>query len=247
MGRRLADQAIDLDAGKADVVELDPAEARRTAASRRIWVSSPVRLLVLVFGRRVEDARIREALALAVDRSAIHRVLLMPQSEISGGLLPQWLSGYAFLFPVAQDVARARSLLAGIPATARTLSLAVPDSANRRVADRVALNAGDAGLMLSVAPLSSVADIRLLEVRIPSSDPSKALAAVAAALGLPEPPRADSPEALYTAERALLDGFRVVPLFHIPDVYGVSPRVKGGPGISPIGEWHFENLWVDRP
>jgi len=20
--------------------------------------------------------------------------------------------------------------------------------------------------------------------------------------------------------------------------------VKGGPGITPLGEWHFENLWV---
>jgi ABC-type oligopeptide transport system substrate-binding subunit len=68
---------------------------------------------------------------------------------------------------------------------------------------------------------------------------------MAAALGLPEPPRAASPEALYAAERALLEGFRVIPLFHLPDVYGVNPRVKGGPGIAPLGEWRFENLWVE--
>ena len=50
---------------------------------------------------------------------------------------------------------------------------------------------------------------------------------------------------MYRAERALLEGFRVIPLFHLPDVYGVGPRVKGGPGISPLGEWRFENLWLE--
>src|ERR1017187_6917403 len=82
-------------------------------------------------------------------------------------------------------------------------------------------------------------------VRIGSSDPAVALAGGASALGLPQPPHIDSPEALYTVERALLDGFRVVPLFHLPDVYGFNPRVKGGPGITPLGEWRFENLWVE--
>jgi ABC-type transport system substrate-binding protein len=206
-----------------------------------------VRLLVLAFGRRIDDARVREALAWTVDRSTIHNVLLQRQGEVSGGLLPQWLSGYAFLFPVNQDLTRARAALAGVTAAERTLSLAVPDPANRRIADRIALNARDAGLMLSVAPLSSIADLRLVEVRIDSSDPARALAGVAAALGLPEPPRNDAPEALYTAERSLLEGFRVIPLFHLPDAYGVNPRVKGGPGITPLGEWRFENLWVDRP
>ena len=212
-----------------------------------MWSSAPVRLLVLVFGRRIEDPRVREALAWAVDRAAIHNVLLQRQGEVSGGLLPQWLSGYAFLFPVNQDLARARAVLAGVTTAERTLSLAVPDAANRRIADRIALNARDAGLMLSVSPLSSIADLRLVEVRIDSSDPARALAGVAAALTLPEPPRNDAPEALYTAERSLLEGFRVIPLFHLPDAYGVNPRVKGGPGITPLGEWHFENLWVDRP
>jgi len=248
MDRRLADQSIDLDLGKADLVEIDATEPRRNPQARnRIWSSSPVRLLLLVFGARIEDPRIREALALAVDRTAIHNVLLQRQGEISGGLLPQWLSGYAFLFPVAQDAARARTLLAAVPPAARTLSLGVPDPALRRIADRIALNARDAGLALSAAPLNSIADLRLIEVRIESPDPSRALAQLAAALALPEPPRADSPEALYAAERALLEGFRVVPLFHLPGVYGVNPRINGGPGITPLGEWRFENLWLEPP
>jgi hypothetical protein len=160
-------------------------------------------------------------------------------------LLPQWLSGYAFLFPAAADVAQARTLVVGIPAAARAISLGVEDAAARPVAERIALNARDAGLAVSVVPQASTADVRLVEVRIGSLDPALALAGIAASLGLSEPPRADSPEALYAVERALLEGFRVIPLFHLPDVYGVNPRVKGKAGIAPLGEWRFEDLWVE--
>ena len=53
-----------------------------------------------------------------------------------------------------------------------------------------------------------------------------ALAQIAAALGLAAPPRGASPntasnaspEQTYAAERALLEGFRVIPLIHLPDV-----------------------------
>ena len=245
MGRPVREQAIDLESGKTDLMEVGPAEARRQSAGRRIWLSSPVRVVALVIGSRVDDARIREALSLAVDRAAILNVLLPRQGEISGALLPQWLSGYAFLFPAAADIARARGLVGSTPIAARAFSLGVDDPALRTVADRIAVNARDAGLAVSVVPEGYASDARLVEARIVSSNAARALAGVAAALGLPTPARADSPEALYNAERALLDGFRVAPLFHLPDVYGVGPRVKGGPGISPMGEWRFENLWLE--
>jgi hypothetical protein len=253
MGRPLRDQSTDLELGKTDVVELGPNELRRQTAGRKVWSSSPVQLMALVFGPRVEDARVREALALAVDRGAIHTVLLQRQGEISGGLLPQWLSGDAFLFAPAFDVARARSLVTAAGASSRTISLAVSDVSLRPIADRIALNARDAGLVVPVSAQSGAADVRLVEVRMASSDPARALAETAAALGLAEPglaepARWDTPEALYHAERALLEGFRVIPLFQLPRVFGAGPRVKGGPGITPLGEWHFENLWVeDRP
>jgi hypothetical protein len=245
MGRALHDQSIALSLGKADLAEIDPSEPQRSGSGHKVWPSAPVRLLVLLFGPRIEDPRIREALALAVDRNSIHNVMLQRQGEITAALLPQWLSGDAFLFPVATDVTKARALLAGVPPSARAFSIGVADPTNRRIADRIALNARDAGLTVSNAPPNAIGDVRLVEVRIGSPDPALALAGVASALGLPQPPRIDSPEALYAAERALLDGFRVVPLFHLPDVYGVNPRVKGGPGITPLGEWRFENLWVE--
>lgn len=242
MGRPMRERAIEL--GRAEIVELAPNELRRVPAGQRVWTSSPVRVMALVFGPRVEEARVREALALAVDRTAIHNVLLQRQGEVSGALLPQWISGYAFLFPAAADPARARSLTAGLPTAARTLTLAAED---RAVADRIALNARDVGLLVTVVAATANADVRLAQARVTSSNPAAALAGVAAAFGLGEPAKGETYEGVYAAERALLDGWRVAPLFHLPDIYAASPRVKGGPGITPLGEWRFEALWIDRP
>ena len=245
LARPLREQAIDLELGKADVVELGANEVRRAAAGRKTWTSAPVRLLALVFGARVTDARAREALALAVDRAAIHNVLLQRQGEVAGGLLPQWISGYAFLFSTAADLNKARSLAAGLPPSSRVFSLSFDDPGLRAIADRVALNARDAGLAVSVCVGSANADVRLVVARIEFGEPARALANMATALGLGEPPRSDTPEGLLAAERALLEGYRAIPLFHLPEVYGVGPRVKGGPGVTPLGEWRFGDLWVE--
>jgi hypothetical protein len=244
MGRSPRDQSTDLDLGKTDVIQLGLAELRRQPASRKLWTSSPVRLLALVFGPRIEDQRVREALALAVDRGAIHAVQLQRQGEIAGALLPQWLSGYAFLFGAAPDLAKARALVASLSPAARNLSISVADAATRTIAERIALNAHDAGLTLTFSTANS--DVRLVEARISSNEPARALAGIAAAFALPDPPRAETPEALYNAERSISEGFHVIPLFHLPEVYGVGPRVKGGTGITPLGEWRFESLWVEE-
>jgi hypothetical protein len=243
LGRPSREQALDLETGKADLVELGPNELRRAPAGRRAWSSQPVRVIALVFAARIDDARVRESLALAVDRASIWSVLLQRQGEVSAALLPQWLSGYAFLFPTAADLPRARSLSAG----GHPLTLGVADASLRAIADRIQLNARDAGLVLSMAPPGANADVRLVEGRVPSMDAARSLAALAAVFGLPEPPRADTAEALYVAERNLLEGRRVIPLAHLPDTYGVSPRVKGGPGVSPLGEWRFSDLWIEAP
>ena len=171
-------------------------------------------------------------------REAIQTVLLQRQGEVSGALLPQWLSGFAFLFPTASDLKRARELASG----AKPVALAVDDPALRPIAERIALNARDAGLAVTIG---QGADVVLTELRVVSSDPAIALAAMGRALGLPQREPVDTPESLYAAERALLEGFRVIPLIHLPDVYGAGPRVRGAPGITPLGEWRFENLWLE--
>ena len=126
------------------------------------------------------------------------------------------------------------------------MSVDSPEAIGRSIADRIALNARDAGLTVSVAPPNSQADVRLAEARIASADPASVLAGIAAAFGLPRPERAETPAALYAAERGLLEGDRVIPLFHLPDIYAAAPRVHGGSGITPLGEWHFQDLWLEE-
>ena len=133
-------------------------------------------------------------------------MLLQRQGEISGALLPQWLSGYAFVFSAASDAAKARELAAAIPAAARSFSIGVEDAALRPIAERIALNARDAGLAVSLAPQGGAADVRLLEVRIAAADPARALAAIAAALGLPAPPLAPIRPTRFTTPSAPAGG-----------------------------------------
>jgi len=251
MGRPLRDQFVDLEIGKADITELGPGELRRTTErGRTVWSSAPIDLIALAFARgRAPNPRVRQALALSIDRAAMHNVLLQKQGDISAALLPQWLSGYAFAFPPAPDLPRAQALTAPLPPQARTLTLAFDPAivAARSLAERVAVNARDAGLTVQVSPQSSQADLRLVQIRLTTFDSGRALAAVAAALGFEPPPTASTPEALYDAERGLLDGWRVIPLFHLPELYAAANRVRVfvPPPLTRLGDWRFENVWLN--
>ncbi|MFN7997349.1 MAG: ABC transporter substrate-binding protein [Bryobacteraceae bacterium] len=249
MGRLRREQLLDLEIGKADVVEFSPADVRRAEnSSRPVWSSANANLIALIFQRgHATDPRTREALALSLDRSAMYNVLLQKQGEISGALLPQWMSGYAFTFPFAPAIAQARALTGPVPPPSRTLTLAydaaIPNG--KSLAERVAVNARDAGLTVQVAQ-QPPPDLRLVEIMIRSISPSCAMGELAADLGLDAPPPSYSPEALYGAERRLLETFTVIPLFHIPEMYGVSARVHSGQPspISRLGGWHFEAVWL---
>ena len=84
-------------------------------------------------------------------------------------------------------------------------------------------------------------------MHISSTDGSEALASIAAAMGL-EAPAANSPDTLYAAERTLLQGYRVVPLFHLPEIYGLGPRVRNWTP-SRLGAWKLDSVWLtsDKP
>ena len=254
LGRGLHDQFLDLDLGKADIVEIAPTDLRRASSQGHIvWSSAPVSLIALSFGP-APDRRLREALALSIDRATMHTVLLQKQGEATAALLPQWISGYAFAFPTAPDLPRARSLANALPAAARTVTLTYDPGmrAARALADRVAVNARDAGLNVQVSPQNPRADVRLVEVHLASLDPAPALAGLAAALGLQAPgapaasTSAESPAAFYQSERRLLEGFRAIPLFQLPVLYGAAGRVRvyGPQPITKLGDWRFDNVWL---
>lgn len=255
--RALRDQAADLGLGRADLISVAPDQARRaTQAGTRLASSAPSALVALRFSDTVRDPRLREAVSAAVDRAAIHNVLLQKQGEPAAGLLPAWVSGYAFLFGNRHDKERARQLRreAGA-APALTLAYDWSDPLGRAIAERVAVNARDVGITIQVfgenfAARTPRADIRLVRVPLPSLDPVASLAAIAAALGRSDPQRissADSPEELYAAERALLQEFRLVPIVFVPEVSGLAERVKDWPAAR-LGGWPLQRVWVeDRP
>jgi peptide/nickel transport system substrate-binding protein len=250
MARGLRDQSIDLEVGKADVVELSIEDARREAERGvRTWASAPSDLLALVFepGRAaVEDPRVRSAVALSIDRAAIHGVLLEKQGESTGALLPQWITGYAFLFPGTRDLERARQSAAALPRGAPRLSLAydAADPVARPIAERIALNAREAGVVIQVAP-DGKADMRLARVHLRSLEPAQALADLAAAFHLGEliEPAAQTAEARYQVERKVLEAFRVAPLVHLPEILGIGPRVRNWEPVR-WGNWCLDNVWL---
>ena len=104
----------------------------------------------------VQDARLRQAISLSIDRASIADVILQKQGVAAGGLLPNWISGYAHLFPRCSDLPRAKDLLA---ASGRELSRSMPlvlfydssDAEARAVADRVAVNLREVGIMVQVS------------------------------------------------------------------------------------------------
>ncbi|MEW5977912.1 MAG: ABC transporter substrate-binding protein [Acidobacteriota bacterium] len=259
MGRSPREQRIDLELGKADVVEAKESTLHRE--SPRPWTlcsSASVELLALIFDRDAAGGRqrsLREALALSIGRTEIQRVLLRGEGQPAGSLLPEWLSGYAFLFNSDRDAARARQLVAGASQVS-TLSLAYDssDALARIVAERVAVDARQAGLLIrpvAPAPSGPTPEIRMVRLRISAPLPELAIARLAEVLDRPIQDSVDPerPESLYQAESALLEGYWVIPLIHLPEIHAVGNRVANWPGEGtvPLFGWKLATVWLTQP
>jgi ABC-type transport system substrate-binding protein len=232
--------------GRSDIFDVPFTATRRILPEgTRIWSSRPDELIALV-SADVQPV-VWQALALAIDRPPIVNVLTERRGEAAYGLLPQWLSGYAFLFQTAPDAARARQMIAQLRLNPLTLSYPGNDSLAKSMADRIALNARDVGITLQPV-LHGNGNLRLIRWPFESVDAATELTRVAAMLGASE--RSNSldaarPEALYELERALLDTNRLIPLLFLPAVYGLNPRVHDGAQKNDSGALHLETIWVD--
>ncbi len=247
MGRGYRDQMTALELGKADLVEVAPEQSHRASqAGRRLSSSSPVELLALVFARDAaspDERLLRQALALSVERGSIRSVLLQGAGQPAGSILPNWMTGYGFVFPTDADLARARQArqqLRSIPTW--TLVYDSADPLARLLAERIALNARDAGLLLQPTSAAS-ADVRLVRIPLMSPDPWIALEDVARLAGLPAGKRQGEVEDLYASEVALLATQRVIPLFHLPISYASTSGLKNW-SLRPDGSWTLGNAWL---
>jgi peptide/nickel transport system substrate-binding protein len=258
MGRSVHDRLVDLELGRSDFSEI-PAEDARQAATRgvRISASLPDELIAMVFlpgHPAVDDARLREAMASSINRAAIVEFILQKEGEPAGGLLPQWSSGTAFLFPTAVDVAHAKELRAQIGGSPEIrLGYDLGDPLEESIAERIAVDAHEAGLAVVTATNATTQrdDARIVRIKMSSPHPSVALvdflATLHAAVGLDTAANSDasSTEQVYETERKALEGFRVVPLAWLPRVYGLSDRVRDWQPPTTGQSWPLADVWLD--
>jgi len=267
-------QLLDLQLGKADLVELSPELVRRAMQdNQRVWSSAPVTF----YGLRFDDAqpaaaaaKLREAMSLSLDRQTMANVLLQKQAEPASALLPQWLSGYAFLFTMETNIDRAKEIRATLPANmaagAEPLRLRVnaPGDLAKLLGERVAVNAREAAILVQVvnrpgtrsansastASSDPATGMHLFSWHYSSLSPKVELESMVSTLNFGDSPEAAvssaDPEQLYEREKRLLEERRVLPLVALPEYIGLSQNVRDWMPAR-WGEWHLADVWLDLP
>jgi MarR-like DNA-binding transcriptional regulator SgrR of sgrS sRNA len=124
------------------------------------------------------------------------------------------------------------------------------DAEARAAADRVAVNLREVGILVQVsgqmadgkAKPVTAADLRLVRHRLASPDLATALSELLNSLG-ESITDMETPEQTYAAERATVDAFRVIPLVHVSESVGLSPRVRDW--MAPRwGGWDLADVWL---
>jgi ABC-type transport system substrate-binding protein len=286
MRRAAHERLVDLELSKVDLTEIAPQDERRAAEQGvRVSASQPDELLALVFvggnGAATSSARTMsqapgqaagQALSLAIDRVAIVNFILQKTGEPAGGLLPQWSSGTAFLFPAAApsapDLAHAKELWKQIaPSGALVLGYDSADPLEQSVAERIVVNAKEVGMAVRAQAIAGAGagnsrggalqaghlDVELVRWRMTSPLPGEALrdffsqiyAGPLAGVGPGAFPEAPSPEDIHKQQRTVLSTYRVVPLVWLPQVYGLSARVRDWKAPGPGENWPLADVWLD--
>jgi hypothetical protein len=266
-------QLFDLQLGKADVIELSPELVRRAMQdNQRVWSSAPV----FFYGLRFDDAqpagavaKLREAMSLSLDRQTMANVLLQKQAEPASALLPQWLSGYAFLFTMETNIDRAKEIRATLPANiaagTEPLRLRVEAQGDlaKLLGERVAVNARQAAILVQVVnralphgatTATSSSDpaggLHLFSWHYSSLSPRVELESMVSTLNFGDSNESvvssTDPEQLYAREKKLLEERRVLPLVALPEYIGLSQKVRDWMPAR-WGEWRLADVWLELP
>jgi ABC-type transport system substrate-binding protein len=270
-------QLFDLQLGKTDVTDLSPELAHRAARDNlHVWSSAPVYLYALQITGGAPSGKARpataklslgEALSQALDRATMANVLLQKQAEPAASFLPQWLSGYAFVFGTESNVGRTKEISArssGGTSTPQPLRLRVDAGGDlaKLIAERVAINARQAGIAIQIQARGSGRDDAAGDAASPRSPESETVHLIAwhysslsrrAELGdmisgLQFPtdmrePSTESAEQTYEYERALISEYQLIPLVVLPQYVGVSTRVRNWLP-DHWDAWHLADVWL---
>jgi len=258
MGRDFHEQITALEVGRADLVEVAPEQVRRLQQGHELVSSAKIELMALLFSSDAvsdEERELRDAVGLSVERGSIRNVLLQGTGDASGGVLPTWMSGYGFVFPASANLEKARQLRGQYRIVPNwSLGYDGSDTLARLIAERIALNAKDAGF--SLQPTSSTnAEIQLVRIPLASTNPWIALDELetymvpwsrnpGATRGIPTK-SAGLVEELYAAERELLASRRVIPLFHLKMTYAAAPKLKYW-SVQSDGSWDVSDAWLEN-
>jgi peptide/nickel transport system substrate-binding protein len=235
--RSQRDQWLDLSVGRADIVQVPPELLRQAQQQHmNVRVSGPVDVLALTIPAqgRFQDQSMRQSAALAVDRAALYNVIFQKQGEITASLLPQKVSGYAFLFGTDRDLNRARALRGGASPT--PLGIETEPGATMRLAgERLALNLHEAGFNARMAPPVKPAAMDLQLMHLEETGPRAALDEMLATFRLNVTVTGTGAQSLWQAESSALKANTVVPLLWLPRGWAVGERVRDI-RLSPDGE-----------
>jgi len=183
--------------------------------------------------------------------------------------LPNWLSGYAFLFESPMNLERAKEIRAALPANeaggTEPLRLHVDGGGDlmKLLGERVAVNARQANLSVQVvthstpaiggaAPVSSnnpAIGLHLFAWHYDSLSPRAELEAMVNQLHLEQAPESTQPladpEQRYAAERRVLEERRVLPLVLLPEYVGIAAPVRNWMPAR-WGDWRLADVWLEK-
>ena len=275
LGASLRDQLLERQLGQYSAADLAVDQLRPLEQSNQnLQLSRPSDLLVLLFlqpdvpaagtkpARKPVDPRVREALSNAINRNAINNVILQKRGTAASAILPQWLTGYEFLFPGGPNLDRAKELRAEAAGLVIISPIALAydfsDPVAKLVAERIAVDAREAGIVVQpfgephVANKSARhgmnADAVLLRLPLESVQPAVALAAALDDMGLADPTtaplNAGRLEDVFELEGKSLADFRVIPIAHVSEAVWLNNNVHNWIQ-NPAGDWSLDQLWTE--
>lgn len=255
-------QRVEFEVKRADVIAAPATEARLPGPAQ---TSLPVNVLVLAMPAGTGhplSAEARRAIAAALNRESLVRLLPPGRAETAEGFLPGWLSGYEPVFAAEAATPRLAAASPAFEAREYRLAYDASDPVARLIASRLALDLRPLGVSLRLDGVthSAFAQSRAssdfyLETAPLGPPAGPALAAVTRRYDL-APFAFDlyrvpgESEALiayqYQQEKATLEARGAIPLLHSGEVYSFQPWVEQANIMKHDGRLDLANIWKSR-